>query len=101
MNDVKIIKLDARYRGSLYWRYCVNRPLLIKNNTSKTLFLQWRVWCWDNWGPSKELSEYDHTDLFDGINCSNPRWCWQNDQYSSRIYFKSDREVIDFSLFWL
>ena len=59
-----------------------------------------REWCWTHWGPSKELDAYHQHDLFDGVSCSNPRWCWQHDEYRTRIYLRDEPETIAFALKW-
>lgn len=101
MKNFSVIKLDKRFRGSNNWMYCINRPRMYAAQENKSIFLKWREWCWSTWGSSKELFEYDHTDLFNEANSSNPHWCWSNDLFNSRIYFKSDREVTEFTLYWL
>ena len=99
MKKLFLKTLDKRNKGFKNWKYYVlihssyNRP-------EKVLFCNMREWCWTNWGPSKELNSYDSNDLFDGVNCSNPRWCWQNDQFTTRIYLKGDAESIAFTLKW-
>lgn len=105
------IKLDARYKGYPQWEYCINRP----ERTSKffqagtryesmQIFFQWRRWCWETWGPSKELSEWldDATTPRTVIapEDHNPHWCWLNDQFATRIYLRTDAELTLFLLRW-
>ena len=68
----------------------------------KVKFNEMREWCWENWGPSKEMMEFDHTDLFDGVHSSNSHWCWLNDAHGRRrIYLRTDHEAELFTLRWL
>ena len=102
-------KLDARYKGYPQWTYCVNRPertsIFYRAGTryeSMQIFFQWRRWCWETWGPSKELYEWldDMTPRQVGIEDHNDHWCWLNDQYSTRIYLRTDAELTLFLLRW-
>jgi hypothetical protein len=99
--SLKLIKLDRRHVGYGTWKYYIDRPKESTLLESKRTFFNWRVWCWEQWGPSKEMSEYDANDLFDNEYSSNPRWCWVNDDHGRcRIYFKDDTEVTFFILSW-
>lgn len=107
---IRLVKLDKRYAGYPTWAYFVEKPYTVTYNYSapvnvnnpKELFLQWRTWCWETWGPSKELQEYDYHDLFDGLNCSNAHWCWLHDVHRPpRLYFKTDADASAFALQWL
>lgn len=94
----KVKKTDKRHAGHLQWMYFIESTM--HNKLIRQHFFQWREWCWDQWGPSKELNRYDHDDLFDGVACSNPKWCWLTDGWRSRIYFRSESEASMFSLRW-
>lgn len=100
--NLKLVKLDGRHAGYGVWKYYIERPATFPSSNSKQIFFQWRSWCWEQWGPSKELNEYDIKDLFDGVHCSNEHWCWMNDEHGrSRIYFKNDESASMFTLQWL
>ena len=99
---VKLVKLDGRHRGYRDWRWYVEAPRTRPIEGSKRMFFEWRNWCWLEWGPSKELLEYNHYDLFDGVYASNNHWCWRNDETSrARIYFKADEDASAFALRWI
>lgn len=100
---MKLTKLDGRHTGSKIWAYYVELSFKIGDVTyRKVKFNEMREWCWDNWGPSKEMMEFDHTDLFDGVHSSNPHWCWLNDAHGRRrIYLRTDQEAEIFALRWL
>jgi hypothetical protein len=100
---MKLTETDRRHTGSLEWKYFVSMPYNMGKTSaeSKTLFLEWRVWCWNTWGPSKELNAYGHNDLYDDICCSNSHWCWLSDDNGRRrIYLRSDHDAELFSLRW-
>ena len=65
-------------------------------------FFELRLWCWETWGPSTELSEW-LVDASKGItNIShNADWCWVNDQFNKRIYFTNQAAATHFALRWL
>lgn len=99
---MKLITLDRRHSGYGVWKYYIERPYIKPLEQSKVIFYLWRNWCWEQWGCSKELEEYTIVDLFDGIHCSNPKWCWTNDRsHGARIYFKDDGAAAAFTLRWL
>ncbi len=100
---MKLTKLDGRHTGWKNWKYFVDLPFNSgKINERKAKFNQMREWCWTTWGPSKELTDYDHYDLFDGEHSSNPSWCWVNDEHGRRrIYLRDDGAAEIFTLRWL
>lgn len=100
---LKIKKLDGRHTGVLYWKYYVEIPYSYGDvQARKVKFNEMREWCWSNWGPSKELNEYDHHDLFDGQHSSNSQWCWlNNDHGRRRIYLRTEKEAEVFTLRWI
>ena len=95
---LKLTKLDKRNNGYGTWKFYVELKLLDKNYGVDLCNV--REWCWTHWGPSKELDAYTQHDLFDGVSCSNPRWCWQHDEYRTRIYLRDEAESIAFALKW-
>lgn len=95
---LKLTKLDKRNTGYGTWKFYVELKLLDKNYGVDLCNV--REWCWTHWGPSKELDAYDQHDIFDGVSCSNPRWCWQHDEYRTRIYLRDEAETIAFALKW-
>lgn len=97
----KLIKLDRRHAGNALWMYYVERPYTVPYQDAMKLFYDWREWCWNQWGPSKELYNFPHDDLFDGRHCSNPHWCWLTDNNKRpRIYLRTDEEASMFTLKW-
>jgi hypothetical protein len=100
---MKLTKLDRRHNGVTNWKYYVELYYSMGDVTARNVkFNQMREWCWEIWGASKELTDYDHYDLYDGIHCSNAHWCWLNDDHGRRrIYFRTDHEAEVFTLRWL
>jgi hypothetical protein len=83
---MKIIKLDKRYGGADYFKFCVP---FYRNN--KEQFLEVREWCWNTFGPSCELEHYHLL--------ADPKvWGWEVSQWNTRIYFKTDKELNWFRL---
>ena len=99
MNSLKLVKLDRRHAGYGVWGYYVERPRYLALRESKQIFYSWREWCWSTWGASKEMENFDHYDMFDGLHCSNSRWSWISD-VRNRIFLRSDQEASVFVLRW-
>lgn len=101
-------KLDKRNTGHGYWKYYVNRSFYYSGNIvslyqANQLFYSWREWCWSTWGPSKELDawleDYRHFPS-DNTVSHNEQWCFQHNQFATRIYLRTDKELSMFLLRW-
>lgn len=95
MSQLKLKKLDSRNIGYLgNWKFYVQIDV---QQISKI-----RQWCWETWGPSKDMSEFDYND-----DCANEHWCWfkqiskQHTLYLHRIYLKTEEAATLFTLRWL
>ena len=86
---MKIVKLDRRYTGGRQFDYAVEFTHPYKDGD---LFCDAREWCWQTWGPGRELKFVD-------IN-SKDRWCFMTDNYRTRIYLSNTQEVEWFTLRW-
>jgi hypothetical protein len=82
-------KLDRRFAGYNNFKYCSE---FARVEVQK--FQDIRIWCWDTWGPSCELSKYTKLDI------QNPAWCWASTEWYTRIYFATDAEYSWFLLKW-
>jgi hypothetical protein len=96
---MKLITIDSRHRGYGNWKYFVRfKKLLIYPHGN--MFHEYRKWCWEQWGPSKELSEFSlmHSEIY----CDNKHWCWDNGGLDKefRLYFKNDIDASMFMLQW-
>lgn len=89
-------KTDKRFTGREYFGYYVN----LASKTTEPNFHDVRAWCWEQWGPSKELSDWLKDRRFGAAAgpCQNPHWCWSNDEYRRRIMFHSQEEAAMFTL---
>ena len=93
-------KTDRRYTGHEYFQYFVDLPRSGENG-----FHLVRNWCWETWGPSKELDEWildhDTQPVVHGSympSTNNPHWCWSKYEGKRRIMFQSREEVALFNL---
>ena len=86
---MKIVKLDRRYTGGRQFDYAVEFTHPFKDGE---LFCDDREWCWQTWGPGRELKFVD-------INSKDP-WCFMTDNYRTRIYLSDTKEVEWFTLRW-
>lgn len=98
---IKLTTLDRRHNGFLYWKYYAElKRSYISSVDRANIFHQWREWCWQEWGASKELLEFNSNDLFDGKLSSNSHWCWLNKDDTRRIYLKDDIRASTFMFRW-
>lgn len=100
-------KLDRRNTGFSDWKYYVNRPsrsnhiVYLSLYECQQIFFSWREWCWQTWGPSKELEDWlEDTRHTNHAVSHNEHWCFQNRDYATRIYLRSDKELSMFLLRW-
>ena len=96
----KFIKLDKRHTGEVHFDYYIpfNR---YSNGTNNQSFYIYRNWCWETWGSSKELVYWLKDEKYPIIPVShNDHWCWQNDEYATRIYLSTEKELSIFLLKW-
>ena len=91
-----ITRMDRRHTGHRYFTH------YFEFYSTEFNFSEVRIWCWETWGPSTELSEW-LVDASKGItNIShNADWCWVNDQFNKRIYFTNQAAATHFALRWL
>ena len=94
--DVK--KLDMRFTGYPHWKYYVSASRSNTPDDRVDLFVQWREWCWNMWGASKELDFFYY--VLGGGPCNNSHWCWNSNDDNRRIYLASDVELLEFTLRW-
>lgn len=102
-------KMDARYKGYPSWQYFISRPFRHGRTNYPTryesmqIFFQWRRWCWQTWGPSKELADWLE-DTVPRPNVTpedhNQHWAWVSDSTNTRIYLRGDAELTMFLLRW-
>jgi hypothetical protein len=98
--ELVLTKLDRRHRGYGIWKYSVTWHRRVRHADGVRQFWQWREWAWNTWGPSKEVEWYSTADMFDGECSSNAHWCWQCDQWATRLFLRDDVEAELFMLRW-
>lgn len=85
---MKIKKLDKRYAGGNLFDYCID----FLHYKDGELFCDVRAWCWETWGPGRELKF---------ITMPNARkWAFLTDSHRTRIYLLGDEEYAWFKLRW-
>jgi hypothetical protein len=82
-------KLDARFKGYNTFKFVADYNL----RQDRPLYLEHRLWMWENFGPSSEFVLHHHLD-------PSPQWCWDVSEYNIRIYFATDKEANWFKLRW-
>jgi hypothetical protein len=98
--DIKFYKLDGRWKGSdIFTWMCTTvikpqyerfspRPLAQSDLAKIIKFNQLRDWCWDTWGPSCDLKDYDRIhELSNYVSRSN-----EEDHKQKRIYLAGSKE---------
>lgn len=89
-----IKKLDKRNVGYGRFQYIVE-PTRNGRAQRVNTFHEWRKWCWATFGAGIERAYVD----LDYVN-EDWKWCWFTDEYSAKIYLKSDKEMNWFVLTW-
>jgi len=97
---IKIKRTDKRHTAYDRFKYYVE----VKNDVwpdrvaVHEKFFELRLWCWETWGPSREVDQYslDFENTFD----KNSHWGWLNDQYRARLYLGNDADAAFFTLKW-
>jgi len=97
---IKIKRTDKRHTAYDRFKYYVE----VKNDVwpdrvaVHEKFFELRLWCWETWGPSREVDRYslDYKDTPD----KNIHWAWLNDQYRARLYLGGPEDAAFFTLKW-
>lgn len=113
MNSKPFTKINKRHNGYGHFMYYLNRPKTYSISSNKLLslyettqyFFKWREYCWNIYGPSKEinnwLADIESNGTIDKLATHhNEFWSWQNNEYGTKIYLKSDKELSAFLLVW-
>jgi hypothetical protein len=96
-------KLDRRHTGYGHFTYYVKPRVSYLEYNNKQTFHEWRDWCWETWGSSKEIDEWlrdIRTRTLAKSVSHNEHWVWQNDEHSCRIFLRTDAELALFLLKW-
>jgi hypothetical protein len=94
---LKIKKLDKRHTGDSNFKYYIESTIADSKE-----YYDVRAWCWETWGPSKELHFWLNDSRRQGaqLSCQNEHWCWLTDSFNPRLYFRTDKELVLFKLRW-
>lgn len=96
MKSFTITKLDRRHKGYSHFSHYIT-PVWTSSLADKLKYFEWRTWCWSTWGPGMEREVI----LEFGTNLiEKPKWAWNVDTYSKRLYFASEKELNWFILTW-
>jgi hypothetical protein len=86
----KVKRLTKQYNGYGYFKHLI-QPTAFNVVTTRQQLAEWREWCWDTWGPGREL-------LWSIAETPDAVWSWDTDHSNRRIYLKSDAELLLFQL---
>jgi hypothetical protein len=91
MKSYKVKRLTRQYNGFDHYKWLVecSVPDEIQNRRDLSA---WREFCWQTWGPSREL-------LWALTTVKPvPVWAWDTEFRHRRLYLKSDTELTLFQL---
>lgn len=100
---IKLKKTDKRMTGCDRFRYYVDIRLAgFPPGSPRPInkFYELRVWCWETWGPSREVDQYHEVKPGWYDQDQSVHWSWINDQYKHRLYLAGDDEAALFMLKW-
>lgn len=99
--QIKIKKTDKRMTGYGQFKYYVDirndRGEVFGTNLEK--FYEIRQWCWETWGISREVNEYNSKE-YAWLTDQNIHWSWINDAYRARLYLFDKSEATLLTLKW-
>jgi hypothetical protein len=97
---IKVKRTDKRHTAYDKFKYYVEikHDNWSERGDVREKFFELRLWCWDQWGPSREVDQYslDFKDTPD----RNIHWGWLNDQYRARLYLGNHEDAAYFTLKW-
>ncbi len=97
---IKVKRTDKRHTAHGRFAYYVDikRDDWAERHSVQEKFYELRIWCWETWGPSREVDRYnlEYKESLD----NNSHWGWLNDQYRSRLYLGSPEDAAFFTLKW-
>ncbi len=99
--QIKVKKTDKRHTGHLRFKYYVEiKPKeYIEYKLVMEKFFELRQWCWETWGPSREIDQYSSIEG-NWAEDQNHAWSWVNDQHRARLYLGGKEEAAFFTLKW-
>ena len=98
--QIKVKRTDKRHTAYNRFKYYIEikHSDWAERHNVREKFFELRLWCWETWGPSREVDQYslDHPMAAD----RNIHWGWLNDQYRARLYLGSHEDAAYFTLKW-
>ena len=97
---IKVKRTDKRHTAHGRFSYYVE----IKHDdwaeryNTREKFFELRLWCWEQWGPSREVDQYSLG--YDNTPDRNIHWSWINDPYRARLYLGGPEDAAYFTLKW-
>lgn len=86
----QIKKLTRQYNGHKQYKWLITCDTCDEIQNRQDLSA-WREWCWQTWGPSREL-------IWAITSHPVPVWAWDTEFRHKRLYLKSDAELTLFEL---
>lgn len=94
----KITKLDGRHTGHEWFTHSINYSMYVRGHyrtvsENEITFMDHRVWCWENFGPSCELRLFDavlhRTDEHNLVKT----WAWRTDDFKLKLFLTEEAMV--------
>lgn len=92
MKSYQVKRLTRQYNGYDHFKWLIECGAYDEIQNRRDLSA-WREWCWQTWGPSKEL-------LWAITIKPVPVWAWDTEFRHKRLYLKGDVERTLFELKW-
>ena len=90
MKSYKVKQLTRQYNGFNHYKWLIECGVRDEMQNRHDL-TDWRDWCWQTWGPSREL-------VWATSRLPVPVWAWDTEFRHKRLYLKSDQELALFQL---
>jgi hypothetical protein len=100
---IKVKKTDKRMTGYSLFKYYIDIKYDRSDNFDQMpaleKFFEIRQWCWETWGPSREVDEFNNRSN-SWMGDQNVHWAWINDAYRARLYLADTEEAAYITLKW-
>lgn len=104
--QLQLKKTDSRFAGYERFEYYIKIIPSWQEDQAEE-FYKLRHWCWETFGPSRELQKTyeiyrsnrrNQNNIYTGDK--NDAWSWVNDDHRCRLYLKGKDEAALFKLKW-
>jgi hypothetical protein len=98
MHPWKITKLDGRHTGNEWFTHSINYNVVVRGQyrtqqDNHSLFIDHRIWCWDNFGPSCELRMFDSVLHRTDDHQMVQTWAWFTEFNKLKLYMTEEALV--------